>query len=74
MSFSVYNTPKNTDCSKKNPKKTVICEKNDIIDQNNENCVIFRSSITEKVQQVQISSHFYLMYLQLLCEVTEECF
>ena len=46
-------------------------KKNDIIGPN---CIIFRSSTTEKVQQVQISSHFYLKYLQLLCEVTEGIF
>ena len=72
----VYNTPKKTDCSKTNFFNAVIFEKNDITGQNNVTLRnIYRSSITEKVQQVQISSpFFYFMYLQLLCEATEEFF
>ena len=31
----MYNTPKKTDCSKKTPVDAVICEKNDVIGQNN---------------------------------------
>ena len=59
---------------KKEKKEAVICEKMTELAQITYNCVIFSSSITEKVTQVHISSHFYLMYLQLLCEVTEEFF